>query len=85
MGGSGWRLALAFCAFCLSGVPLVGLIGPDLQQFKRKLHKKAPRRGVGAAVWLWLLALSAGLALIDLPIAATALPAFQRAGAGPAL
>ena len=36
-------------------VLLVGLIGPDLQQFKRKLHKNAPRRGTGAAVWLWLL------------------------------
>ena len=46
---------LAFCAFCLSWVPPVGLIGPDLQQFKRKLHKNAPRRGTGAAVWLWLL------------------------------
>ena len=78
-------LMLAFCAFCLSWVPPVGLIWPDLQQFKRKLHKNAPRRGTGAAVWLWLLALSAGLALIDLPIAAAALPAFQRAGAGPVL
>ena len=34
-----------FCAFCLSGVPLVGLIGPDLQQFKRKLHKKRSPAG----------------------------------------
>ena len=70
-----------FCAFCLSGVPLVGLIGPDLQQFKRKLHKKRSPAGCWAAVWLWLLVLSAGLALIDLPIAAAALPAFQSAGA----
>jgi len=36
----------------------VGLIGLDLQRFKRKLHKNTPRRGgSGAAVWLWLLAL----------------------------
>ena len=33
----------------------MGLIGLDLQRFKRKLHKNAPRRGTGAAVWLWLL------------------------------
>ncbi len=47
-----------FCAFCLSRVPPVGLIGLDLQRFKRKLHKNTPRRGgSGAAVWLWLLAL----------------------------
>ena len=35
-----------FCAFCLSGVPLVGLIGPELQRFKTKLHKNTPRRVV---------------------------------------
>ena len=35
----------------------MGLIGLDLQRFKRKLHKNTPRRGTGAAVWLWLLAL----------------------------
>ena len=48
-------------------------------------QKALPGGVLGAAVWLWLLALSAGLDLIDLPIAAAALSAFQRAGAGPAL
>lgn len=51
----------------------------------RKTACSSTIAGLLAAVWLWLLALSAGLDLIDLPIAAAALSAFQRAGAGPAL
>ena len=55
VGHCGRCLMLAFCAFCLSGVPPVGLIGPDLQQFKRKLHKNHSPAEYWAAVWLWLL------------------------------
>ena len=47
-----------FCAFCFSGVLPVGLIGPDLQQFKRKLHKKYSPAG-----WLWGCGLALAAAL----------------------